>query len=248
MPNLLPRPRALLRLLVMSIMLAIVVASAAYHPRALRAATGVAPLRHWPVRLDEKQLDEVGAKAVSALDAALADLVEEGAASAGQPYLTQEERDQVLLETAAKRVEGIEPPPPPPPSNLVAEVDRGITLNQDAMEALLSAPVAPSAPPSPSSAPSSPGVDRAPPLEFDGNVPRNAGAKALSQKEYSDYAFQGLAPAPQPTGGEDYRRPPPPPPGAIRLVRLNGVERGNFLLLIALVASGFGSSSAQVCP
>ena len=223
-------------------MLAIVVASAAYHPRILRAATGVAPQRHWPVRLD---LDEVGAKAKSALDLALADLVEEGAAAAGQPYLTQEEREQVLAETAAKRVEGIEPPPPPPPSNLAPEVDRGITLNQDAMEALLTAPVAPSPPPSPSSAPSSPGVDRAPPPEFDGNV-RKAGAKPLTQKELSNYAFEGLTPAPLPTGGPDYRRPPPPPPGAIRLVRLNGLERANFLLLIVLVASGFGSSSAQV--
>ena len=213
-------------------MLAIVVASAAYHPQILRAAAGVAPQRHWPVRLD---LDEVGSKAKSALDLALAGLAEEGAAAAGQPYLTQEERLQVLAETAAKRVEGIEPPPPPPPSNLAPEVDRGLTLNQDAMEALLSTPVAPSPPPSPSSAPSSPAVDRAPPPEFDGNVPV---AKGLSQKELSDFAFEGLTPV--------NTRAPPPPPGAIRLVRLNGLERANFLLLITLVASGFGSSSAQV--
>ena len=88
-------------------MLSVLLAAAAYHPRILRASTGVAPQRHRPVRLD---LDEVGAKAKSALDLALADLAEEGAASATKPYLTQEERDRVLAETAAKRLEGAEPP------------------------------------------------------------------------------------------------------------------------------------------
>ena len=218
-------------------------ASAAYHPpttRILRAAMGVAPQRHRPVRLD---LEEVGAKAKSALDSALADLAEEGAASATKPYLTQEERDRVLAETTAKRFEGAEPPSAPPPSNLPPEVDRGLTLSPDAIEARLSAPVAPSPPRSPSSAPSSPRVDRPPPPEFDGNV-RKAGAKPLTQQELGKYAFEGLTPAP--TGGPDYRPPPPPPPGAIRLVRLNGLERANFLLLVVLVAAGFGNSSPQV--
>ena len=81
-------------------MLSVLLAAAAYHPRILRASTGVAPQRHRPVRLD---LEEVEAKAKSALDLALADLAEEGAASATKPYLTQEERDRVLAETAAKR-------------------------------------------------------------------------------------------------------------------------------------------------
>ena len=220
-------------------MLVLLVVSAAYHPRILRASHFGA--RHRPVRLDE--LEAGAERARAALDAALADLVQEEAASANQPYLTPEEREQVLAETAAKRIEGDEPPPPPPPSNLVPEVDRGITLNQDAMEARLSVPVAPSPPPPLGAAPSSPSVDRVSPLEFDGNVPRQTGAKELTQKELSNYAFEGLAPPPVPP---DYRRPPPPPPGAIRLVRLNGLERANFLLLIALVATGFGSSSAQV--
>ena len=222
------------------LVLSLHLAAAAYHPRILRASTGVAPQRHRPVRLD---LEEVEAKAKSALDLALADLAEEGAASATKPYLTQEERDRVLAETAAKRLEGTEPPSAPPASNLPPEVDRGLTLSPDAIEARLSAPVAPSPPRSPSSAPSSPRVDRPPPPEFDGNV-RKAGAKPLTQQELGKYAFEGLTPAP--TGGPDYRPPPPPPPGAIRLVRLNGLERANFLLLVVLVAAGFGNSSPQV--
>ena len=38
----------------------------------------------------------------------------------------------------------------------------------------------------------------------------------------------------------------PERPGAVRLLRLSGLERANLLLLVSLVAAGFGSSSAQV--
>ena len=76
----------------------------------------------------------------------------------------QEERDRVLAETAAKRLEGAEPPSAPPPSNLPPEVDRGLTLSPDAIEARLSAPVAPSPPRSPRSSPLSPrGTSRSTP-------------------------------------------------------------------------------------
>ena len=207
-------------------MLALLVASSAYNARILRASHSTTTLsRHRPVRLDE--LEKSGAQARAALDAALNDLVQEEAAAANQAYLTPEERDQVLARMAAKQIEGDEPPPPPPPSNLKAEPDRRLSLNPEAMEARLSAPVLPSPPPSASVAPL--------PLDVDKGLPLEPGAMPPPPRPA---ALREYAPPPPP--------PPPPPPGAVRLLRLNGLERANFLLLVALAATGYGSSSAQL--
>ena len=151
---------------------ALLAATSAYQPQVLHLRHGaqVVRPRHGTLRLVEgidEGIDEAGARARSALDAALTDLQDEASSAAGQPYLTQEEREEVLEALAAKRREGDPPPPPPPPPE---QPMRALTLNQEALEERLSAPVAPAPPPPPPGV-APPRKSPAAPRSYDSTLP-----------------------------------------------------------------------------
>ena len=179
--------------------------------------------RHLPPRLDDSELRAVGERATSALDAALAGL----SATPNESYLTQEERDEMLKGVDAKRFGDKPPPPPPPPAD---DGWRGISLNQDVMEERLSAPVT---------------LDERPPSS---DTPMSSSAP--SKKPYD--AMQPLTPgagAPvlrKASVGDEVLGPPPKPYVGVRALQLDSLERANLLMLLYLLAAGFGSSSSQL--
>lgn len=182
--------------------------------------------RHPPPRLDDSELQAVGERATAALDSALEGLNAKPAETT--TYLTQEEREEVLKALDAKRFGDKRPPSPPPPAD---DGWRGMSLNQDVLEERLSAPVTlddrPSPPPG-----DAPVTSRAQTRKpYDAMLPLTPGAGGLRKP--------GAV-------GDEVAGPPPKPYMGVRALQLDALERTNLLLLLYLLAAGFGSSSPQL--
>lgn len=130
----------------------------------------------------------------------------------------------MLAEVELQRNGGVLPPPPPPP---VEDGWGGFTLNRDVLEERLSAPVELDAP---DSAPSVAPAARTATRVYDEMLPLTPGAGGIRRPSANEEVVVATA----------------APYEGVRLLQLNGLERANLLLLLYLVAAGFGSSSPQL--